>query len=84
MVFETGLPPRYYLDKTTIDWTLLTPSDTVSSCPYKGTTSEYWSANVGGIETPDIAWAYDFPTVAISPIAGLVAFYDERVQLTLG
>lgn len=84
MVFETGLPPRYYLDKTTIDWTLLTPSDTVSGCPYKGTTSEYWNANVGGIETPDIAWAYDFPTVAISPIAGLVAFYDERVQLTVG
>ena len=42
VVFETGLPPRYYLDKATIDWSLLTPNDTVSSCPYKGTTSEYW------------------------------------------
>ena len=34
IVFETGLPPRYYLDKASIDWSLLTSSDTVSSCPY--------------------------------------------------
>ena len=84
IVFETGLPPRYYLDKTTIDWTLLTPSDTVSVCPYKGTTSEYWNANVNGEETTDIAWCYNLPTMPITPIAGLVAFYDERVKLTLG
>ena len=84
IVFETGLPPRYYLEKATINWSLLTPSDTVSSCPYKGTTSEYWNANVEGEETTDIAWSYNFPTVPITPIAGLVAFYDERVQLTVG
>ena len=84
IVFETGLPPRYYLDKTTIDWNLLTPSDTVTRCPYKGTTSGYWNASVNGAETEDIAWSYDFPTVPITPIAGLVAFYDERVQLTVG
>ena len=84
IVFETGLPPRYYLDKATINWDLLTPSDTQSRCPYKGTTSEYWNAVVDGEETEDIAWAYNFPTVPITPIAGLVAFYDERVDLTLG
>ena len=84
IVFETGLPPRYYLDKATIDWTLLTPSNTETSCPYKGTTSEYWNASVDGEETADIAWCYNFPTVPITPIAGLVAFYDERVQLTVG
>ncbi len=84
IVFETGLPPRYYLDKATINWDVLTPSDTQSRCPYKGTTSEYWNAVVDGEETEDIAWAYNFPTVPITPIAGLVAFYDERVDLTLG
>ena len=84
IVFETGLPPRYYLDKATIDWSLLTPSDTVTSCPYKGTTSEYWNANVDGKETTDIAWSYSFPTIPVTPIAGLVAFYDEHVDLTLG
>ncbi len=82
IVFETGLPPRYYLDKTAIDWSLLTSSDTVSECPYKGTTSGYWSAVVNGETTADIAWSYDFPTRALTPVAGLVAFYDEKLQVT--
>ena len=83
VVFETGLPPRYYLDKATIDWSLLTPNDTVSSCPYKGTTSEYWNVSVDGNDVADIAWNYNFPTLPLTPIAGLVAFYDEKLQLTL-
>ena len=44
-VFETGLPTRYYLNRTDVDFTHLVPSDTVTSCPYKGTTSGYWSAD---------------------------------------
>jgi uncharacterized protein (DUF427 family) len=32
---------------------------------------------------PDLAWAYDFPSYQLQPIAGLVAFYNERVDLTL-
>lgn len=83
IVFETGLPPRYYIDKPAIDWSLLTPSDTVSECPYKGTTSGYWNANVGGETITDIAWGYDFPTRNLTPVAGLVAFYDDKVRITL-
>jgi uncharacterized protein (DUF427 family) len=55
----------------------------VTSCPYKGTTSAYWSAAVGESTVPDIAWAYDFPTRQLSPIAGLVAFYNEKVDVTV-
>ena len=32
---------------------------------------------------PDLAWAYDFPTPALAPIAGLIAFYNERIDITL-
>lgn len=83
MVFETGLPTRYYFDRLDVDLTRLRPSDTVTSCPYKGTTSAYWSADVDGHLTPDLAWAYDFPTRQLLPIAGLVAFYNEKVDLTV-
>ena len=62
---------------------MLTSTDTESRCPYKGTTSEYWNATVGGEEVTDIAWSYNFPTIPITPIAGLVAFYDEKVELTV-
>jgi len=81
MVFETGLPTRYYLDPTTVDFSKLVPSDTVSECPYKGTTSAYWSVRVGERVHPDLAWSYAFPTRQLEPIAGLVAFYNEKVDL---
>ena len=83
LVFETGLPTRYYLDRLDVDFTHLAPSDTVTSCPYKGRTSAYWSVDVGGRLEPDLAWAYDFPTRQLLPIAGLVAFYNEKVDLTV-
>jgi uncharacterized protein (DUF427 family) len=83
MVFETGLPTRYYLDRTAVDFTHLVPSDTVTACPYKGRTTGYWSASIGGEVHADVAWAYDFPTRALTPIAGLIAFYNEMVDLTL-
>ena len=83
MVFETGLPTRYYLSRTHVDFSHLTPADKVTACPYKGVTSGYWSASVGGTVHRDLAWAYDFPTRQLLPIAGLVAFYNERVDIVL-
>src|SRR5215471_9454560 len=83
MVFETGLPTRYYINQTEINSEHLTPSDTVTACPYKGTTSRYWSARIGGTAHPDLAWTYDFPTRQLQPIAGLVAFYNEKVDIFL-
>jgi len=83
MVFETGLPTRYYLNRTDVDFTRLVPSGTVTSCPYKGMTSGYWSVRVAGAVHEDLAWAYDFPTRQLLPIAGLVAFYNEKVDTFL-
>jgi uncharacterized protein (DUF427 family) len=84
MVFETGLPTRYYLNRTDVDFTHLTATDTVTACPYKGTTSGYWSARVGDKTRHDVAWTYDFPTLQLLPIAGLIAFYNEKVDLYVG
>lgn len=83
LVFETGLPTRYYVNRTEVHFEHLAPSDTVTSCPYKGTTSAYWSLQLGERVVPDLAWAYDFPTRELQPIAGLVAFYNEKVDLVL-
>ncbi len=80
LVFETGLPTRYYLDRLDVDYAHLVTSDTVTACPYKGTTSGYWTAHIGDATYPDIAWTYDFPTRELLPIAGLIAFYNEKVD----
>jgi uncharacterized protein (DUF427 family) len=84
MVFETGLPARHYLNRTEVDFSHLEPSGTATSCPYKGTTTGYWSARIGSAVHADIAWSYDFPTAALLPIAGMVAFYDEKVDTYVG
>ncbi|MEU8301116.1 DUF427 domain-containing protein [Micromonospora sp. NPDC048909] len=81
LVFETGLPTRYYLNRTEVNFGHLVPSETRSACPYKGRTSRYWSVRVAGTVHPDLAWSYEFPTGALLPIAGLVAFYNEKVDL---
>jgi uncharacterized protein (DUF427 family) len=83
LVFETGLPTRYYLNRTEIDFAHLRPSDTVTQCPYKGRTTGYWSVEVGGRTYPDLAWSYDFPTRQLLPIAGLISFYNEKVDIFL-
>ncbi|HST86636.1 MAG TPA: DUF427 domain-containing protein [Kineosporiaceae bacterium] len=83
MVFETGLPTRYYLDRTDVNFEHLVATDTVTSCPYKGTTSHYWSVRTPAGITPDLAWAYDFPTRQLLPIAGMISFYNEKVDVFL-
>jgi uncharacterized protein (DUF427 family) len=83
MVFETGLPPRTYVDRSTVDFRHLVPSETVTACPYKGRTTDYWSVRTPAGEHADLAWSYSFPTRQLLPIAGLVAFLDERVDVTV-
>src|SRR5205814_30945 len=63
ILFETGLPPRYYLPLTDLRLDLLRPSDAASHCPYKGTAS-YWSVNTGQAEHRDIVWMYRSPLPA--------------------
>ena len=83
LLFETGLPTRHYVQRTDVFFAHLEHSDTVTYCPYKGTTSGYWSAVVGGKAHRDIAWSYAYPSPQVLQIAGLVAFYDERVDTFL-
>ena len=84
LVFETGLPTRYYFDRTDVAFGHLVPSDTQTACPYKGVTSDYWSVRIGDIVRDghqDLAWAYDYPTRQLLPIAGLIAFYNEKADI---
>ena len=76
-VFETGLPTRWYLPKEDVAGAY-EPSDRRTACPYKGTAS-YW--NVGGHE--NIAWSYEDPIAVAAALTGLVAFYDEIVDVDI-
>lgn len=83
LLFETGLPTRYYIDRTDIMFEHLIPSNTQTLCPYKGVTSGYWSVRVGDVTQADLAWTYNTPLPAVAAIANLVAFYNEKVDITV-
>jgi uncharacterized protein (DUF427 family) len=80
LLFETGLPVRYYLPKPHVRLDLLELSETVTHCPYKGQ-AESWSARVGEHLYENLAWSYPTPLPESQKIAGMIAFYDERVDL---
>ena len=79
-LFETGLPTRYYIPKTDVRMALLTPTDLATACPYKGT-ARYWSATIDGETHDNIVWGYDSPLPESQKVAGLVAFYNEKVDI---
>jgi uncharacterized protein (DUF427 family) len=80
LLFETGLPVRYYLPKTHVRLELLEPSDTVTHCPYKGR-ARTWSVRLGERLYEDLAWSYPTPLPESQKVAGLIAFYNEKVDL---
>jgi uncharacterized protein (DUF427 family) len=79
-LFETGLPARWYLPKVDVRMDLLVHTDASSQCPYKGT-AEYWSARVGDRLVENIAWSYPTPLPESERVAGLISFYNEKVDL---
>jgi uncharacterized protein (DUF427 family) len=80
ILFETGLPARYYLPLTDIRHDRLRPSDSVTHCPYKGAAT-YWSLEIDGTVFPDLVWIYRAPFPESQKIAGLACFYNEKVDL---
>jgi uncharacterized protein (DUF427 family) len=80
LLFETGLPVRYYLPKTHVRLDLLIPSGTVTHCPYKGQ-AEYWSVRTPDGIQDDLAWSYRTPLLESQKVAGLVAFYNEKLDI---
>ena len=82
LLFETGLPVRYYLPKTHVRMDLLELTDTVTNCPYKGQ-AQAWSVRLGDGLRENLAWSYPTPLPESQKIAGLMAFYNEKVDLDL-
>jgi len=80
LLFETSLPTRAYLPPEDVRLDLLEPSSTRTACPYKGEAS-YRSVRVGGVLREDLVWTYDDPVAAVAAIRGLLAFYDEKVDV---
>ena len=83
ILFETGLPPRYYLPIEDVHADLLLPSDTESICPYKGVAS-YQSARANDTAVEDAAWFYPEPLPEAEKIKDHLCFHSEKVEVAAG
>lgn len=79
-LFESNLPTRWYLPREDVSAALV-ESDTLTRCPYKGAAGYY---SVDGVENgKDLIWYYEDPLPEVGRIAGLLCFFNERVNLEL-
>ena len=79
LLFETGLPTRYYIPKLDVRMDVLHPTPTRTRCPYKGE-AVYWSARIGETEIKDLVWSYPSPIPECPKIENHLCFYNERVD----
>ena len=80
LLFETDLPTRYYIPHEDVRKELLEPTNTETRCPYKGVAA-YWSAHVNDKTYRDVVWSYPEPIPECPKIEGLLAFFNEKVDL---
>lgn len=80
---EAKLPPVFYIPLADVDQAAIRPSESHTYCPYKGTAS-YYDVLTDESAIDDAVWTYPEPYDAVAQIAGHVAFYPSRVEITTG
>jgi uncharacterized protein (DUF427 family) len=81
VLYETGIIPRYYLPREDARVELL-PSDTSTTCSYKGVAT-YLSPVVSGAVRADLAWYYHDPLVDALGVRDRICFFTERMDLSI-
>jgi len=76
---ESGLQPVYYFPREDVRLELFEPTERHTKCPIKGEAS-YYSIRVGDREVRNGAWYYPEPIEGAEPIAGMIAFYWDRID----
>jgi uncharacterized protein (DUF427 family) len=80
VLYETALPPRFYVPLDDVRTDLLVPSSRRTRCAYKGSAS-YWHVPIGAGVVEDLVWTYRDPQHDAKPVADLLCFFNERVEL---
>jgi uncharacterized protein (DUF427 family) len=81
---EASYPVVQYIPLDDVDTSLLERSTTQSYCPYKGDASYYTVTTQDGGTEADVIWTYEHPYPSVAEIAGHVACYGDRAEITTG
>lgn len=80
---ESTYPAVQYIPLDDVVADRLRPSDTETYCPFKGDASYYHVVTAGGDTVDDAIWTYVEPYPAVAEIAGHVAFYPDKVDVSI-
>ena len=80
---ESTYPAVQYIPLADVDQSVLSRTAASTYCPFKGDASYYSVRIPGGEELEDVIWTYENPYPAVAEIAGHVAFYADRTEITV-
>lgn len=81
---ESSYPAVQYIPLIDVNRKLLRPTATATYCPYKGEASYYSVVTAAGDTVDDAIWTYEEPYEAVATIAGHVAFYPDKADISVG
>ena len=81
---EATYPAVEYIPRRDVVAARLTPSATETYCPFKGDASYYHVVTEAGATVDDVIWTYQQPYPAVGQIAGHVAFYPDKAEISVG
>ena len=77
---EASYPAVQYVPRTDANLALMSRTDRVTHCPYKGD-ANYFSIVAEGKAIANASWTYETPFPAMADIAGHLAFYPDKVRI---
>lgn len=79
---ESTYPAVQYIPFKDVVQDQFTRTDTSTYCPYKGEAG-YYSVTTAAGTVEDVIWTYEQPYPAVAEIAGHVAFYPDKAEVSV-
>jgi uncharacterized protein (DUF427 family) len=80
---ESNYPAVQYIPFGDVVQEVLTRTDTSTYCPFKGDASYFCVTTAAGDTVDDVIWTYEQPYPAVAAIAGHVAFYPGKAEISV-
>jgi uncharacterized protein (DUF427 family) len=80
---ESTYPAVQYIPMGDVVQDVLARTDTTTYCPFKGDASYYSVTTAAGDTVDDVIWTYEQPYPAVAAIAGHVAFYPDKAEISV-
>jgi uncharacterized protein (DUF427 family) len=81
---ESTYPVVHYIPRNAVQMDRLVKTDRSTHCPYKGDASYFSIVGKDGTRVENAVWSYETPFPAMQEIAGYLAFYPNKVEISAG